>query len=205
MKTKIHGCAGRESAGGISFLLFCLVCLRSCFYASAVLAGPLDMGTTTSHTPYDSYFGPVWDVLHHLSGAQPDSAVVEQLIREGHAFRYSYNQAQPYVPQTPSETEATKAGDCKAKSLWLASKMNCRSVRFVVGKARLASAMSHAWLIWQSPSGWLILDATNYSRSLDPGRLSPNEFIALYSYSPSGKFAHSVSGAERGEKYGDHL
>ena len=49
-------------------------------------------------------------------------ATVSQLVREGRAFRYSYDKAQPYIPQSPETTETKKSGDCKAKSLWLASK-----------------------------------------------------------------------------------
>lgn len=165
----------------------------------------LDLGSPTSRTPYDSYFGPVWAVFGRLGGAQPDSALVEQLVREGKAFRYSYNKAQPFVPQTPEQTESTRSGDCKAKALWLASKLNSRNVRFVVGKTKQAGNVSHAWLIWQGPEGWLILDATLFSRPLHPDRISPNDFRPTYSYAPSGKYAHAVAAAAAASKYGDHL
>ena len=167
-------------------------------------AASLDLGTPISRTPYDVYLGPMYAVLQHLGSGQPPLPVVEQLVREGRSFRYIYKTEQPYVPQTPEVTETTKAGDCKAKSLWLASKMDTRKVRFVIGKAKLQSNMSHAWIIWESPEGWLILDATNYSRPLAPDRLSPAEFIPTFSYSSSGRFAHTVSGAARGAKDGDH-
>ncbi|MEI9894616.1 MAG: hypothetical protein WDN28_12200 [Chthoniobacter sp.] len=77
--------------------------------------------------------------------------MVEKLVREGRSFRYVYNKEQPYVPQPPELTEATKSGDCKAKSLWLASRMNTRRVRFVIGKLSLGAPKSHAWLVWESP------------------------------------------------------
>lgn len=165
----------------------------------------LDLGSPTSRTPYDSYLDPVWKVFHQLSNGQVDPSVVEQLVREGRGFRYSYNKDQPYVPQSPDVTETTKSGDCKAKSLWLASKMNSRNVRFVIGKLYLGSPKSHAWLIWQSPQGWLILDATNYSKPLVPERVSPSELVPTFSYSPSGKYAHAMAAAAQGGKYGDHL
>ena len=55
------------------------------------------------------------------------------------------------------------------------------------------------------PTGWLILDATMFSRSLDPDRVSPREFVPIYSYAPSGKYTHARSAAPSGPKYGDHL
>jgi len=51
--------------------------------------------------------------------------------------------------------------------------MNDQSLRFVVGKARAVSGMSHAWLLWKSPDGWLILDATNYSAPIELSRWDP--------------------------------
>jgi hypothetical protein len=168
------------------------------------VGGALDLGSPTGHTPYDAYLGPMWAVLRRLAGNQPDMALVNKLMSEDRAFRYSYSKDQPYVPQTPDVTEATHSGDCKAKALWLASKMDSRSVRFVIGKASASRAMNHAWLIWQGPEGWLILDATMLSRPLSPERCSPTEYIPTYSYSPDGKYAHAgVSAAV--SKYGDHL
>ena len=165
----------------------------------------LDLGSTTGRTPYDPYLGPMWSVFKGLGGSQPDPAQVEQWVREGRGFRYSFSKSQPYVPQTPEQTESTKSGDCKAKSLWLADKMDSRKVRFVIGKAKRGSNLSHAWLIWQGPEGWLILDATMFSRSLDPARVSPNEFIPIYSYAPGGKYKHGQAAPAPEAKYGDHL
>src|SRR5690348_623601 len=112
-------------------------------------SGGLDLGSPASRTPYDPYLDPMWSVLRKLGGNQPDRSTVEKLVREGRAFRYVFRNDQPYVPQAPDVTESTKSGDCKAKSLWLASKLDSRNVRFVIGKARAVSAISHAWLIWQ--------------------------------------------------------
>jgi hypothetical protein len=165
----------------------------------------LDLGSSTSRTPYDPYMSPVFSVFGRLGGSQPDPAQVEKWISEGRAFRYSFSKSQPYVPQSPDQTESSKSGDCKAKSLWLASKMDTRKVRFVIGKFKRGAAQSHAWLIWNAPDGWLILDATMFSRSLDAGRVSQNEFIPIYSYAPGGKYTHGQAAAPKESKYGDHL
>jgi hypothetical protein len=173
--------------------------------SSVPIHAQLDLGSATSRTPYDQYLGPMWSVFGRLSGGQPDLPLVEQLVRQGKSFRYVFKADQPYVPQLPEVTESTKSGDCKAKSLWLASKMNTKKVRYVIGKAKAGSNLSHAWIIWDGPEGWLVLDATFYSRPLSPERLSATEFIPIYSYSPGGRYAHTVSAAARGTKNGDHL
>ncbi|PYJ07992.1 MAG: hypothetical protein DMF06_14075 [Verrucomicrobia bacterium] len=165
----------------------------------------LDLGNSTGKTPYDPYMGPVWSVFGKLGGTQPDPAQVEQWVAQGRAFRYSFSKSQPYVPQSPDQTESSRSGDCKAKSLWLADKMDSKKVRFVIGKFKRGAAQSHAWLIWNGPNGWLILDATMFSRSLDPARVSSNEFIPIYSYAPGGKYTHAPAAAKAESKYGDHL
>jgi hypothetical protein len=170
------------------------------------LAAAQDLGKSTSSTPYDNYLGPMRATLSSLGGNRPDINSVKQYVRTGRSFRYVMKD--PYVPQTPAETEAAKAGDCKAKSLRVASKMEDRSLRFVVGKARAVSGMSHAWLLWKGPNGWMILDATNFSSPIDLNRVGPNEFIPQYSYSASGKFVHAGAAAPTarpGAKYGDHI
>jgi len=178
-----------------------IVAVAAGLLAGGLRAAELDLGSTTSRTPYDSYLAPMWQVFRRLGGAEPDRAAVEQLIHESRRFRYAYKKRQPYVPQTPEQTETTKCGDCKAKSLWLAAKMKSRKVRFVIGKAKVGDAASHAWLMWDGPEGWLILDATRYSRPLVPERLSPSEFVPTYSYAPGGKYAHTVSAAARSAKH----
>jgi hypothetical protein len=179
--------------------------LGAWFIGFAPAHAQLDFGSATSRTPYDGYLGPVWSVFGNLNGSQPDLESVEQLVRQGKSFRYVFKADQPYVPQSPDVTESTRAGDCKAKALWLVSKMNTRKVRYVIGKAKAEANLSHAWIIWEGPEGWLILDATFYSRPLSPARLSQREFVPLYSYAPGARYAHTVSGAARGIKNGDHL
>ena len=196
----VSNCTGRTNKCGRPLVLAvaALLCVTVRSFA-------IDLGAPTSRTPYDPYLGPVWSVFGRMGGTQPDPAAVAQWVREGRAFRYSYNKSQPFVPQTPEETESSKCGDCKAKSLWLANKMGSRKVRFVIGKASLSRPINHAWLIWEGPGGWVILDATNFSRPLDPERVSRTDFVPLYSFAPSGKYAHAFAPTGGGGKNGDHL
>jgi hypothetical protein len=164
-----------------------------------------DLGAPTSSTPYDKYFGRIRAILSELGNNEPSLELVEELVRTGRGFRYVMKD--PLIPQAPSETDATHAGDCKAKSLWVAAKMDDRKVHFVVGRIRSVSGMSHAWLLWKGPTGWLVLDATMYSKPLDVARLGPNEFTPLYSYTAGGKFVHAAASARKKaeSKYGDHV
>ena len=164
-----------------------------------------DLGKPTSSTPYDRYLGPVRTTMHELGSNHPPMSQVEQYVHIGRSFRYYMKD--PFVPQTPAETEATRSGDCKAKSLWVAYKMDDNTLRFVVGKARAESGMNHAWLLWKDVTGWWILDATKFNQPLDLSRLGPNEFIPLYSYTSHGEFIHAAALARRKAleaKYGDH-
>lgn len=175
------------------------------FFLAASLSAQ-DLGSPIGRTPYDVYLGPMRSVLGSLGNNKPSLDEVKQYVRTGRGFRYYMKH--PYIPQMPAETEASKAGDCKAKSLWVASKMDDHTVRFVIGRARAVSQISHAWLMWQGPAGWLILDPTNFSSPLDVNRVARDEFMPIYSYSAGGKYAHTVATAPKGRaeaKYGDHL
>ncbi len=159
---------------------------------SALATVPIDLGSASKGTPYDGYMTPVRTILGNLDGQSPSIERVRQLVREGRSFRYSFTN--PYTPSAPSATAARHAGDCKDKALWLADGINDPSVRFVIGKARANSPISHAWLYWKdSNSRWWILDCTNLREPIPADRVSPSEYIPLYSYAKNGAFRHRAS------------
>jgi hypothetical protein len=166
--------------------LFGAVLSQICFAAA-----PLDLGLPAGYTPYDRYMNPVKSVLTHLETSQPTLDRVRMLMREGRSFRYSFTD--PYTAATPNVTAVTRAGDCKAKSLWLADQLNDRSVRFVIGKARSSSRMSHAWLMWEHDSRWWILDCTNLREPIPADRVSANEYIPFYSFAKNGTYRHRAT------------
>src|ERR1043165_8259666 len=88
----------------------------------AFASAPLDLGSPASVTPYDSYMSPVKRVLSHLDSEETSMERVRQLMHIGRNFRYSFTT--PYVAASPQTTAATRAGDCKAKALWLADQLN---------------------------------------------------------------------------------
>lgn len=156
----------------------------------AVVAGT-DLGSSTSRTPYDAYMRPVRQVLGSLEGEGTSMDRVQTLMRVGRGFRYSFTE--PYMAALPEVTATLRAGDCKAKALWLCDQMGDENVRFVVGKARSSSRLSHAWVMWKSEGRWWILDCTNLSRPIAADSVSRNQYIPLYSWSKAGTYRHDAT------------
>ena len=157
---------------------------------AASLAG-IDLGTPASFTPYDRYMSPVKQVLGTLRGQTNDLKRVQNLLSVGRNFRYSFTD--PYTAALPSETARTQTGDCKAKSLWLMDQLGDRHVRYVIGKARATSKISHAWVMWNDGSAWWILDPTNANRPILADTTSSKEYIPLYSWAKNGSYRHSAT------------
>jgi hypothetical protein len=134
----------------------------------------------TGGGPYDPYAGAVRTVLDRVNGsAKPEQ--VADLMKQAHRFRYRMKH--PYRAAPPEETDSSREGDCKDKSLWLAWRMNDQSIRYVFGRARPTSDELHAWLLWKYDSHWWVLDCTNRDRPIRSDRLSPGEYVAIYQWS----------------------
>ena len=154
------------------------------------LLAAVDTGQPTSGTPYDRYHGPVRQVLGRAGSTSPPIDQVRSQFRTARRYRYYFNAAEPYTPQAPAVTESRQQGDCKAKSLWLASKMNDRTVRYAVGRATLGSKMLHAWLLWPNAGTWLFLDPTLESDVLNADRVTGRKLIMKYTYTGSATYFH---------------
>jgi hypothetical protein len=154
-------------------------------------AGAADLGYSTNRTPYDAYMRPVRQVLGSLEGEATNMERVQTLMRIGRGFRYSFTE--PYTAALPEVTATVRAGDCKAKALWLCDQIGDENVRFVVGKARSSSRLSHAWVMWKSEGRWWILDCTNLSRPIAADSVSRNQYIPLYSWSKGGTYRHAAT------------
>lgn len=160
---------------------------ETCVQASAI---PLSDGWRAP-TPYDPYLHSVTVVLGNLRGAPPSFLRVGALMSMGSGFRVCTSG--PYVPLLPEETEARRAGDCKDKALWLASKMQDPSVRFVIGKGHPGDVKNHVWLVWSSNGRWWILDPTRSSRPIAAEEVPPGDYCVWYSYDRSGSYCHSAA------------
>lgn len=141
-------------------------------------------------TPYDPYTRPVDAVLQRLNGDAPRFETVAALVKQGFAFKYVFDA--PYLAAMPEVTASKRAGDCKAKSLWLASRMNDRSVKYVIGKARRTSRISHAWLMWKNQGRWWILDPTNAADPIPADAVGQDDYIVYYSYDQTGSYVHNA-------------
>jgi hypothetical protein len=154
------------------------------------LLAEVDTGRPISGTPYDKYLGPFRTVYAKCGSDSPTVDEVRAQVRTARRFRYFYDAAQPYLPQAPEVTEARQQGDCKAKSVWLASKMLDRNARYVVGKAKPGDKMSHAWLLWSNGGEWLFLDPTMEYDVIYADRVTGRKLIVQYSYRGSSAYSH---------------
>lgn len=161
---------------------------------SVPLRAAVDAGRPCGGTPYDAYMGPMRQTYARLGDGSPSVNDVRSQMRTAYRFRYYFDSAQPYTPQTPEVTESRQQGDCKAKSLWLLSKMDARDVRYVVGKAKISSRISHAWLLWPNGGTWIILDPTNTAEIIEAERVVGKKCIPKYSYSGRGTYKHPTYG-----------
>jgi hypothetical protein len=134
---------------------------------------------------------PVKSVLKQIGSEKASFDQVRRLMHQGRRFRYSFTE--PYIPATPSTTAATRSGDCKAKALWLCNQLDDPSVRFVIGKARRNSRISHAWVYWEHDSQLWILDCTNKFEPIPADRVSRNEYIPYYAYAKAGTFRYKTT------------
>jgi hypothetical protein len=168
-----------------------LFALALCFAKVPGFAG-VNLGAEAKTTPYDPYLRSVKEVLAALPGESPSLNRVRGLMRHGRNFRYSYTD--PYVAADPDVTATRKAGDCKAKSLWLCDRLGDRNVRYVIGKSRRNSPLSHAWVLWKHDGRWWILDCTNQTQPIAADSISPAEYIPLYSYDRTSAYCHTAEG-----------
>ncbi len=169
------------------------IILFAALFLSRLASASIDLGLPSPGTPYDRYMNPVKSILGQIDGQREATSLerVKQLMREGRRFRYSFTN--PYTPALPQDTAARHAGDCKDKALWLADQINDPSIRFVIGRARASSRISHAWLMWQHDSRWYILDCTNNFQPLAADKTSRSEYIPFYSYARNGAYRHEAT------------
>lgn len=151
----------------------------------------VDLGTPAVGSPYEAYMSPVKSVLRQLPGKSASMGQVREWMKVGKGFRYTFTE--PYVAASPIETARTKSGDCKAKSLWLMSQLGDRNARYVIGKGRRTSKISHAWVMWKDGAQWWILDCTNTSKPIAADSVSKDEYIAYYSYDARSCYRHGAS------------
>ncbi len=154
-----------------------------------IAALAVDLGSTTSQTPYDRYMSPVKQTFAGIRGEGATMQKVQALMRQGRGFRYAHSE--PYYPAMPEETAAKRKGDCKDKALWLINQLQDPSARFVIGKEKRGAKISHAWVMWENEGQWWILDCTMTSKPVPADRVSDDKYVPLYSWAKGASFRHS--------------
>ena len=139
-------------------------------------------------TPYDRYSGSVRTVIAHLDQRPPNMARACELMNVAHDFRY--RPGHPYLAALPETTAATRAGDCKAKSLWLYDQLGDPSAFYVIGKTFEGAKSNHAWIYWRYESRWWILDPTNRSRPVPADNFGDDRYVPYYSFGKRGAYRH---------------
>ena len=166
-----------------------LLSLAALFLTQFTASAVVDLGSTISKTPYDAYMSPVKQVFSSLNGSAPAMDRVAALMRQGRGFRYAHTD--PYNPAPPEETASRHVGDCKDKALWLCDQLHDPSARFVIGKMKRGSRISHAWVMWQGEGRWWILDCTMNARAIPADAVGQDDYVPLYSYSKNTAFRHT--------------
>jgi hypothetical protein len=113
-------------------------------------------------TPYDHQMSRVYSYISigPQIPAKPISAMeIDEWMSALRAIPYRYS------PQwkTPDEIAFEQTADCKGKALILFERMRemgARNLRFVIGKRRLDSVQTHAWVEWDTRGGTILLDPT---------------------------------------------
>ena len=139
-------------------------------------------------TPYDRYSGSVREVISRLDQRPVNMLRARELMSVAHDFRY--RSGHPYFAALPEKTEATRAGDCKAKSLWLYDQLGDPSALYVIGKTFRGAKSNHAWLYWRYDSHWWILDPTNRSAPVLASSFPEDRYVPYYSFGKKGAYRH---------------
>lgn len=135
-------------------------------------------------SPYDNQMARIRPVLECVNDhcSNPVSLnTVNQMMINLHAIRYRYSQQW----KTPTEVKSARVADCKGKAITLYEAMQAcgaQNVRFVIGKRRVNSSETHAWVEWETAKEKYVLDPTfNWLAAKAPAGNS-KKYIPLYAY-----------------------
>lgn len=142
-------------------------------------------------TPYDRYLSTVRGVLSQADGRAPTITDACRALQVAHGFRYVTRD--PYRADPPAVTASRKAGDCKAKALWLYDRLGDSSAMYVIGKVSSRAKAAHAWLYWRWQGRWWILDPTNQNAPIAADTVGRNRYVPYYSYTRTGSYRHPAT------------
>ena len=169
----------------ISALIATIACfsMASCFASSLFLS--------VDSTPYDRQMTRIRPILVSAKGtsaSRPVSlSIVNHWMEDLRDIPYGYQMEW----KTPSEVESREPADCKGKAVALYQRMQANgatNLRLVIGKRAPTSRMTHAWLVWETPSGSYVLDPTFNWMASRAETISDSSYVPLYAYAGTKKF-----------------
>jgi len=160
---------------------------------------------TVSSTPYDHQMSRIHPVLTstnvQLPGPTSSLFAVNQWMTELRAIPYRYST----YWQTPGEVDLEQAADCKGKAVALYAEMRrngAKNVRVVIGKRRIESPVTHAWLEWDTKGGSYVLDPTFNEMPIKTAEISPMTYVPLYAYDGEHKYRAAEASVAATSKVG---
>jgi hypothetical protein len=161
----------------------CLGGLSACGGLISVCCFAQTMFFAVNSTPYDHQMTRVYPLLAvgpQVSSTPISGMAINQWMSSLREIPYRYSKEW----KTPEEIGFEQTADCKGKALILFGRMRAlgaRNVRFVIGKRRLDSVQTHAWVEWDTRSGTLVLDPT-FNWTMAPEVQDGSQYIPLFAY-----------------------
>ncbi|HEY0369754.1 MAG TPA: hypothetical protein VGC85_09175 [Chthoniobacterales bacterium] len=154
----------------------------SCFASTLLL--PVES------TPYDQQMSRIRPVLVAAKSAvhhELSVSTVNGWMTDLRGIPYAYHMEW----KTPEEVQSGEPADCKGKALALYQRMQASgatNVRLVIGKRAPTSRVTHAWLVWQTTSGELVLDPTFNWMACRADAVAKGSYLPYFAYAGTRKF-----------------
>jgi hypothetical protein len=173
--------------------LFALAAALVCLSTASCFASAMFLSVDT--TPYDRQMSRIRPVLlsepaGHVS--QLSLSVVNHWMEDLREIPYGYQ----LEWKTPDEVQSRQPADCKGKAVALYHRMQengATNLRLVIGRRAPTSRISHAWLVWETDRGTLVLDPTFNWMACRAEQLSEDSYVPLYAYAGTKKYRAASS------------
>jgi hypothetical protein len=127
---------------------------------------------------YNWYLYPAHRLLVQKMATDTNLETINKYMQRAQMF--SEVNLQHYIPNISPDTLRKAQGRvCSGKTLWLADKINVRTLQFIIGNFHPSSTLPHAWLRWHDGVRWWILDCVKSTQPI-PENMIPSHFYVAY-------------------------